>query len=124
MRFDNIGARVVDQIEDTIELPRTRTPRVFMDKVSSNPELMSVQCHATFNVLRRLLLSLLKRLQPFLIVAMHIFIKFLQIAKSSTRGGTNDYKGHRCLYEFPSTIPIRGEAEVPTIREVERGAWQ
>ena len=124
MRFDNIDARVVDQIEDTIELPRTRTPRVFMDKVSSKCELMPVQRHTKLNVLRRLLLSLLKRLQPCRIVAVYMFIEFLQIKKQSTWGRTYDNKGYRRLYEFPSTIPIRGEAEVPTIREVERGAWQ
>ena len=106
MRFDNVDARVVDQFEETIELLRTRTPRVFMDKVSSNPELMPVQRHARFNVLRRLLLILLKPLQPFRIVAMYIFIKFLQITKSSTRGGSYDNKGYRRLYGFPSTIPI------------------
>ena len=124
MRFDDVDARVVDQFKHTIELPRTRTPRVFMDKVVSNPELMPVQRHAKLNVLRRLLLSLLKRLQPSRIVAMYMFIEFLQFIKSSTRRGPYDNKGYRRRYEFPSTILIRGEAEVPTVRKAERGAWQ
>ena len=81
MRFDNIDARVVDQVENPIKLPRTRTLGVFMDKVPSNPELMPVQRHAKINMLRRQLLNLLKRLQPFWIVAMYIFIEFLQMTK-------------------------------------------
>ena len=85
---------------------------------------MPIQCHATLNELRRLLLSLLERLQPFRIVAMYILIKFLQVTKQCARGETYDNKGYRRLYEFLSTIPIRGKAEVPTVRKVERGAWQ
>ena len=72
MRFDNIDARVVDQVEDRIELPRTRTIRMFMDRVPSNPKLMPVYRNAKFNVLRCLLLSHLKRLQPFRIVAVYV----------------------------------------------------
>ena len=86
MRLDDVDARVVDQFKDTVELPRTRTPRVFVDEVSSASELMSIQCHAKLDVLRRLLLGLLERLQPFRIVAMYIFIKFLQITKQCARG--------------------------------------
>ena len=81
MRFDNIDARVVDQVEDTVELPRTRTVRMFMDEVPSNPKLMPVYRHAKLNVLRCLMLGLLTHLQPFWIAAVYMFIKFLQVIK-------------------------------------------
>ena len=86
MRFDDVDARVVNQFEDTVELSRTHTPRTFVDKVPSDSKLMPIQCHATLNVLRRLLLGLLERLQPFRIVAMYIFIKLLQVTKQCARG--------------------------------------
>ena len=124
MRFDNIDACVVDRVEDTIELPRTRTPRVFVYKVSSNPELMPIQCHAILHVLRRLLLGFLERLQPFRIIAMYVLVKFLQITEQCARGGTYDNQWSRRLHKFPSTIAICSEAKVPTVREVERGAWR
>ena len=124
MRFDDVDARVDDQFEDTVELPRTCTPRVSLDKMSSDRKLMPIQCHATLNVLRRLRLGLLESFQPFRIVVMYIFIEFLRMTKSCARGGAYDNKGYRRLYEFPNAIPIRSEAEAPTVRKVERGAWQ
>ena len=85
---------------------------------------MPIQCHAKLNVLRRLLLGFLERLQPFRILAMYVLVKFLQIAEQCARGGDYDNQWGRRLYELPSTIPICSEAKVPTIRKVERGAWR
>jgi hypothetical protein len=93
-------------------------------KVSSNPELMPIQCHAKRNVLRRLLLGFLERLQPFRIISMDVLVKFLQITEQSARGGTYDNQWSRRLHKLPRMIPICSEAEVPTVREVERGAWR
>ena len=81
VRLDNVDARVVDRFADTVELRRTCTPRVFVDEVSSASDLMSIQCHAKLDSLRRLMLSLLESLQPFRIVAMYISIKCLQTTK-------------------------------------------
>ena len=122
MRLDDIDARLVDQIEDTIKLPRPHTIRVFMDKMPSNRKLMPVYNHAKCNVLRRLLLGHLKRLQPFRIVAVYMFIEILQINNQSTRGRPYDNKTYRRLYDVPSTILIRGEAEIPTIHEIQQSA--
>ena len=81
MSFDNIDARVVGQVEDAIEFPGTRTPRVLVDEVPSIPELMAVQRHTELNVLRRLSFSLFELPQPFRIVSMYMLVEFLQITK-------------------------------------------
>ena len=72
--LDDIDGRVVDRIADTIELPSTRKPKVFVDAASSASELMSIQCQAQLDVLRRLLLRLLERLQLFRIIVMYIVV--------------------------------------------------
>ena len=94
VRLDNVDARIVNQFADTVELPRPRTPRVFVDGVSSASELMSVQCHAKLDELRRLLLRLFERLQPFRIVAMYIFMNLLQMTKPRAREGIKNNKRH------------------------------
>ena len=86
MRLDDVDARVVDQFEDTVELPRTRTPRVFVDEVQSVSELMPLQRKAELNMLRGLLLLLVERSEPLGIVSMYILIKFLKIAEQRAWG--------------------------------------
>ena len=81
MSFDNIDARVVGQVEDAIEFPGTRTPRVLVDEVPPIPELVAVQRHAELDVLRRLSLSVVELPQPSWIFSMYVLVEFLQVTK-------------------------------------------
>ena len=81
MSFDNIDARVVGQVEDAIEFPGTRTPRVLVDEVPLVSWLVAVQRHTELDVLRRLSVSFLELSQPFWTISMYKLVEFLQVTK-------------------------------------------
>ena len=74
MGFHNLNSIICHELNDALELPRFRSPRVLVDELPAISQLMAVEQHAEVDVTLRLLEFPLEPSQPFAVIPMNVLV--------------------------------------------------